>query len=294
MKRMSGGAGKRSGTSRRAPVTAAVVALLVLAVSLVLGTAARSASTAGARAAEALPPVSIVFKNTKSGRFVAFEPNTIRGAANGDTVRICNRTNVFSGLFSYDKENRFGLAKGLRLMPNQCTTLKLHNTRTGKVKVRIADELHSLAKLDIHFGPGDTDDEPTTTTQAQVGAFPGGTATTLKLTIGGKSQTRNLKTSAVTPAGATPSITVQSGTTIGGTAELNGTLPAGWKVFVWHPTPATTLLNSHTGGDFQGVTIAKGFDAFTGVGAYICPADRPPPGCNPPAGQANIDIDWIP
>jgi hypothetical protein len=247
-----------------------------------------------ARAEKALPPVSIVFRNTASGRFVAFEPNTIRGAVNGDTVRICNRTDVFSGLFSYDKENRFGVAKGLRLRPSQCTTVKLHNTRAGKVRVRIADELHSLAKLDIHFGPRDTDDGATTTTQAQAGAFPGGTATTVKLTVGGKSQTRNLKTGAVTPAGAAPTIIVKSGTTIGGNVELNGTLPAGWKVFVWHPTPATTLLNSTTGGEFSGITADAGFDAFTGVGAYICPKDRPPPGCNPPAGQANINIDWNP
>ena len=114
----------------------------------------------------------------------------------------------------------------------------------------------------------------------------------MKLTVSGKSQTRNLKTGAVTPAGAAPTIVLKSGTTTGGSVELNGTLPPGWKVFVWHPTPATTLLNSTTGGDFNGITADAGFDAFTGVGAYICPKDRPPPGCNPPAGQANISIDW--
>jgi hypothetical protein len=291
---MSGQAGAQSGASHRAPAAAAAVALFVLAVSLVLGTAARSAPTVEARAERALPPVSIVFKQTESGRTVAFEPNTLRGAANGDTVRICNRTNVFSGLFSYDKENRFGVSKGLRLMPNQCTTVKLHNTRPGKVKVRIGDELHAYAKLDIHFGPRDTDDDAGTTTPAKAGAFPGGTATTLKLTVGGKSQTRNLKTGAVTPAGSAPTIVLKSGTTTGGSVELNGTLPAGWKVFVWHPTPATTLLNNATGGDFSGITADAGFDAFTGVGAYICGKDRPPPGCNPPAGQANIYIDWNP
>ena len=294
MKDVLTGAGGTQARARCQGPKPVLLALFALGAFLLFGAAARPAPVLQERAARALPPVSIIRAKLEGKDAIVFRPNQIKGAVDGDTVKICNQTDVFSGLFSYDRDNRFGTKKGLRLRPGACATLTIRNSRGNAVRVSIGDELHSLARLLIFVAAAaGAKPTPAPTPAPATGAFPGGTATTLTLTISGKTSTRNLKTGVVTPA-ATPTITVQSGTTIGGKATLNGTLPVGWTVFVWHPTLTTTLLNSPKGGEFTGVTMPTGFDAFTGVGAYICPPSRPPPNCNPPAGQANIDIDWVP
>ena len=124
-----------------------------------------------------------------------------------------------------------------------------------------------------------------------VGAFPGGTATELTLTIGGVTAKTDLKTNKQTPGD--PVLKAKSGTVLSGSATLNGTLPKGWAVVVFHYGNGDILLNSATGGEFSGVKpISTTFDAFTRPGAYIC-STKVPPLCAP-AAQANISIDWDP
>ena len=79
--------------------------------------------------------------------------------------------------------------------------------------------------------------------------------------------------------------------TLGGFATLNGTLPKGWTLVVWYPTPDTILVNSPTGGVFSGVEAAPpGFVGRNGLGAYIC-REPEPPVCDP-SGQANVFVNW--
>lgn len=123
------------------------------------------------------------------------------------------------------------------------------------------------------------------------GAWPGGTATKLTLTIGGVTATTNLKTGAQTPPD--PILKAKSTTTLSGSVSVNGTLPKGWTIAVFHLTGTDILLNSPKGGAFAGVKpFAPTFDAFTRPGAYIC-STKVPPLCAP-AAQANISIDWDP
>ncbi len=123
------------------------------------------------------------------------------------------------------------------------------------------------------------------------GAFPGGTATKMTLTIGGVSATTDLKTNRQTPGD--PVLKAKSSTTLSGSVKLNGTLPKGWTIAVFHTTAEDLLLVSPTGGAFTGVKpIHTSFDAFTRPGAYVC-ATKVPPLCAP-AAQANISIDWDP
>ena len=80
------------------------------------------------------------------------------------------------------------------------------------------------------------------------GAFPGGTATTVTLTIGGTTVTTDLKTNKQAPADAT--IKASSPTALNGSVALNGTLPPGWSVVVFHNGSGDIRFNSATGGDF--------------------------------------------
>jgi hypothetical protein len=117
------------------------------------------------------------------------------------------------------------------------------------------------------------------------GAFPGGTATELTLTIGGATVKTDLKSNKQT---LEPTIKAKLGTNLNGRVELNGTLPPGWVVAVTQ-TGSDVLLNSPTGGTFS---VTYSFDAQTRPAAYIC-STKVPPLCSP-AAQANISIDWDP
>lgn len=126
---------------------------------------------------------------------------------------------------------------------------------------------------------------------AETGAFPGGTAVTLTLTVGTATQERNMKTGVAT---AKPTIQAKNTETLSGEVSLDGTLPPGWEVVVFHPQVNTTLLRGNSGGKFSGIKVTAGFEAVTGVAAYICPKTSPwvvNAGC-PPSSQANIDIKW--
>ncbi len=127
--------------------------------------------------------------------------------------------------------------------------------------------------------------------EPEAGAFPGGTATTMTLRIGGIMVTTDLKTNAQKPADVT--IKGKSGTPLSGSVGLDGTLPPGWKVVVFHNGAGDIRLNTAAGGDFSLEAISSSFDAFTRPAAYICGTAPVPPLCSPGA-QASISIDWDP
>jgi hypothetical protein len=124
----------------------------------------------------------------------------------------------------------------------------------------------------------------------QEGAFPGGTATTMTLTVGGVTVTTDLKTNKQNPPDPTTKGSSPAGLT--GSVTLDGTLPPGWSVVVFHNGSADIVLNSATGGSFTLKPISPAWDAGTRPGAYICSTPAPPL-CTPSA-QANISIDWDP
>jgi hypothetical protein len=137
------------------------------------------------------------------------------------------------------------------------------------------------------WGPSPSDAEP-----GPLGH--GSTAGHLTLTVAGRTVTVDLATKTQTPARTDPSVIVpakSNGTVYDGSVALDGTLPTGWSVYVWHIFPTVVLAPTPTGGTFQVREPAPGFTGFTEVGAYLCPSMTP---CNPPAAQANIDAQWTP
>ena len=121
------------------------------------------------------------------------------------------------------------------------------------------------------------------------GAFPGGTATTMTFTIAGTTVTTDLKSNRQT---GDPTIKGKSSSTLDGSVSLNGTLPPGWVVAVFHNGSSDIVLNSPTGGKFSLKPISTSFDAVTRPGAYVC-STKVPPLCTP-AAQSSIAIDWDP
>ena len=112
----------------------------------------------------------------------------------------------------------------------------------------------------------------------------------MTLTIGGVTVTTDLKTNKQTPPD--PTVTGSSPAGLAGSVSLDGTLPPGWSVVVFHNGGADIVLNSATGGNFTLKPISPAFDAGTRPGAYICSTPAPPL-CSPSA-QANVSIDWNP
>jgi hypothetical protein len=240
--------------------------------------------------ADAFPTVSLVRVNGA----LAFKPLVIQ-VKDGGRVRVCNKTNVFSQLFSYHRDNRFGTPNGLRVVPGACVTIRLHNSGVKTARVGIFDELHSVPRFHAWVTPkgGAGGAAPPAPKPPEAGAFPGGTATTLTFTIAGKTVKTNLKTNKQTPADTIVKAT--SDQALDGKASLDGTLPKGWVVVVFHyGTTNDILVNSPTGGEVKGGFKAPyaGFDAFTRPGAYICKTKAST--ICAPAAQANISIDWDP
>lgn len=130
------------------------------------------------------------------------------------------------------------------------------------------------------------------TTTGQAGAFPGGTATRLTLKFQGSTVVTDLKSNAQSPDHQAATVHLQSGQSFGGSVSLDGTLPPGWTVVVFHPVPSAIELNSHDGGDFQGITQPKGFGSSTTLAAYVC--KRLPVQTGNCSAQADIDISWTP
>lgn len=132
---------------------------------------------------------------------------------------------------------------------------------------------------------------------SETGAFPGGTATKLTLTLEGKTVVTDLKSNHQTPDHSAVAITHKSdGSTLSGSVGLNGSLPDGWEVVVYSASNKTGLQSrQHGPGEFEVPPPWVGFDASAAVDAYVCPntskwADGK--GCTPSA-QAQIDINWV-
>jgi hypothetical protein len=160
-----------------------------------------------------------------------------------------------------------------RLITKLDNVLELTNERCAK----LAEQRNKLRR-----GGGGGGSQPAR------GAFPGGTATSMTFTIAGKSVTTDLKSNRQTDE---PTIKAKASTTLDGSVKLNGTLPSGWTVVVFHNGGGDIRLNSADGGDFTVQALHANFDAVTRPGAYVC-STKVPPICSQPAAQANLTIDW--
>src|SRR5262249_11169653 len=109
------------------------------------------ASSASARPADVVP-VSIV-TDPASGKPV-MRPDTVK-ATDGDTLRICNRSNVVPSLFSYSKFNAFGRKSGggERVARGTCTTVAVHNPTGGALAVQIRSEIQNTVVLNVTVMP---------------------------------------------------------------------------------------------------------------------------------------------
>lgn len=111
------------------------------------------ASTGGAHALAGVVEVSIV-KDPVSGKPV-MQPESVK-AADGDTVKICNRSDVIVSLFSYSRFNVFAKSsgKGVRVARNACTSVVVANPTGLGVVVDIRSEIQDSVKLRVAVAPG--------------------------------------------------------------------------------------------------------------------------------------------
>ena len=119
------------------------------------------------------------------------------------------------------------------------------------------------------------------------GAFPGGTATKLTLTVEGFTVTRNLKTGKQTPENQDIPGTKRG--MVSGSVNVDGTLPAGWNVYVFAEGKV-----AHTGKGAFTVKDPIGSQRRVGATASIC--SKAPPantnGCTSGTGQADAYVFW--
>ena len=70
-------------------------------------------------------------------------------ANDGDTIRLCNKTNVQSSLFTGSRYNTFGggltgaPGSGVRLLVGACTSVPMHNPTSKPITVEVLSELGS-------------------------------------------------------------------------------------------------------------------------------------------------------
>ena len=120
------------------------------------------------------------------------------------------------------------------------------------------------------------------------GAFPGGTATTMTLTIEGHAGRLDLKTGKTTYTGNTSDLPGTRRISVSGSVQLDGTLPAGWNIYV-HAEAKT----AHTGKGAFTITDPIGSQRRVGATAQICaspPAPNQP--CETGNGKAGITVYW--
>ncbi len=192
--------------------------------------------------------------------------------------------------FVTGKITKGGLAKGLGAL-----------ARAARATVRALKDLGTEARAERDAIDGRCADLAAKLKAAQsggqkppgsTGAFPGGTATKLTLTVEGTTVTTDLKSN---KQDKRVTVNAKSDGALSGSVDVNGTLPPGWQVVVFHPQVTTVLLQNNDGGAFSNVKVGiPGFAGSTGLAAYICAKTSPwvkNQGC-PPAAQANIDITW--
>ncbi|MBA2462371.1 MAG: hypothetical protein H0V45_11495 [Actinobacteria bacterium] len=121
------------------------------------------------------------------------------------------------------------------------------------------------------------------------GAFPGGTATTMTLTIEGHVGTLDLKTGKTTYTGNTSDIPGTKRGTVSGSVRINGTLPTGWNIYVY-----AEAKTAHTGPGSFTIKDPIGSQRRVGATAQICAS---PPAANQPCvtgnGKADTTVFWI-
>jgi hypothetical protein len=124
----------------------APVALLVLALAIAVPSAvARTAATV---------EVSLV----RDGGRIVVRPTNV-DAADGDTLKFCNRSDVVTSLFSASRYNKFGggaggvPGSGVKVGKGECRTITLHNPTSAPVKVAIFSEIQSMLKLTVNVAP---------------------------------------------------------------------------------------------------------------------------------------------
>ena len=261
-------------------------------VATVVATDAGSAHIVSDRAKPSTIRINIVDKTYVSA--------TAR-ARDGDTILFCNEDPFNNSPFGYSQYNHFGTKVpgksygSFLLHSGECRGWTIHNPTKDLRIVKVFDELHAGAKLEIVVAPaGWTGKVPTVaefraepTPTVSVGAFPGSTITELTLTLGKATAVTNLK------SGHSGSVdtTARNTETLSGSVSLNGTLPKGWVVVVWYPTPDFILFQGDKSGSFSGVTAEPtGLVGRNGAGAYICPS-KAPPVCDS-SGQANVFVNW--
>lgn len=120
------------------------------------------------------------------------------------------------------------------------------------------------------------------------GAYPGGTATTMTLTIEGHTGKLNLKTGEITYAGKNTDVPGTRRFSVSGSVQLDGTLPAGWNIYV-HAEAKT----AHTGKGAFTIKDPIGSQRRVGATAQICAS---PPVPNQPCftgnGKAGVTVYW--
>jgi hypothetical protein len=157
---------------------------------------------------------------------------------------------------------------------------------TIKAVTQLVDDLHKERNA-IRDKCANDKPKPNPTPE---GAFPGGTATTMTFTVGGATVTTDLKTN---KQDTEPTVMGSSPSSLSGSVSLNGTLPPGWTIVVFHNGSADIVLNSPTGGNFTLKPISPAFDAGTRPAAYVCSTPVPPV-CGSPSAQADISVRWNP
>jgi hypothetical protein len=165
--------------------------------------------------------------------------------------------------------------------------LSRRRAATIKALTELVDDLHKERNAIRDSCASGNNPKPAPTPE---GAFPGGTATTMTFTVGGATVTTDLKTN---KQSTEPTVMGSSPSSLSGSVSLNGTLPPGWTIVVFHNGTADIVLNSPTGGDFTLKAISPAFDAGTRPAAYVCSTPVPPV-CGSPSAQADISVDWNP
>ena len=122
------------------------------------------------------------------------------------------------------------------------------------------------------------------------GAFPPGTATKMTLTIEGHTGTIDLKTGKVAYEGNTSDAPGTKRGTVSGSVRLDGTLPAGWNIYV-----AAEGKIAHKGQGSFSIKDPIGSQRRVGASAQICssPPAENQPYCVTGNGRANMTVFWV-
>jgi hypothetical protein len=134
-----------------ASMTAAVSrSRLAPAVLLALALGVLLASPAAARSTDV---VSVSVVRDSAGK-VRMEPTTAT-AADGDTIKICNKSDVIPLLFSYSPHNVFSKkpGTGVKVVSGACHSVVVHNPTEKNIPVLILSEIQDSVRLRVTVSP---------------------------------------------------------------------------------------------------------------------------------------------